>query len=397
MADIALDQVVKRYPDGFEAVKNLNLDIADGEFMILVGPSGCGKSTALNMIAGLEDISEGELRIGGEVVNQKAPRDRDIAMVFQSYALYPHMTVRENMAFALKIAKAPKEEVDRKVAEAAEILDLNEHLERKPANLSGGQRQRVAMGRAIVRNPKAFLMDEPLSNLDAKLRVQMRAEVARIQKRLNTTTVYVTHDQTEAMTLGDRVAVMLSGVLQQVGSPMELYNNPTNLFVAGFIGSPGMNFMPATVEDGVAHLPMVDVPLPQNVLERMGRDGNGRKLVAGVRPEDFEDATKVDRDSRERGTTFQTRLDLVEAMGAEYYAHFGVDTDRQLRSSELTELREDMGGVREQSSSGDVAVVARLNPESKARTGGTAELWVDATKLHFFDEGSGQALTYRQA
>jgi multiple sugar transport system ATP-binding protein len=394
MADIVLDQVVKRYPDGFEAVKDLNLDIADGEFMILVGPSGCGKSTALNMIAGLEDISAGQLRIGGEVVNQKAPRDRDIAMVFQSYALYPHMTVRENMAFALKIAKAPKEEVDRKVAQAAEILDLNEHLERKPANLSGGQRQRVAMGRAIVRNPKAFLMDEPLSNLDAKLRVQMRAEVGRIQKRLNTTTVYVTHDQTEAMTLGDRVAVMLSGVLQQVGSPMELYNNPTNLFVAGFIGSPGMNFMPATIEDGVAHLPMVDVPLPQKVLERMGREANGRKLVAGVRPEDFEDATKVDRESRARGTTFRARLDLVEAMGAEYYAHFGVNTDRQLRSSELTDLREDMGGVQQQSDSGDVAVVARLNPESEARTGGTAELWIDATKLQFFDEGSGEALTY---
>ena len=212
--------------------------------MILVGPSGCGKSTALNMIAGLEDITSGELRIGGEVVNQKAPRDRDIAMVFQSYALYPHMTVRDNIAFALKLAKRPKEEIDAKVNEAAEILDLSNHLDRKPANLSGGQRQRVAMGRAIVRNPKAFLMDEPLSNLDAKLRVQMRAEVARIQNRLNTTTVYVTHDQTEAMTLGDRVAIMLSGELQQVASPMELYNNPPNLFVAGFIGSPGMNFLP---------------------------------------------------------------------------------------------------------------------------------------------------------
>jgi multiple sugar transport system ATP-binding protein len=394
MADIVLDGVVKRYPDGFEAVKDLNLDIADGEFMILVGPSGCGKSTALNMVAGLEDISAGELRIGGEVVNQKAPRDRDIAMVFQSYALYPHMTVRENMAFALTIAKKPKEEVDRKVAEAAEILDLNEHLERKPANLSGGQRQRVAMGRAIVRDPKAFLMDEPLSNLDAKLRVQMRAEVARIQKRLKTTTVYVTHDQTEAMTLGDRVAVMLSGILQQVGSPMELYNNPTNLFVAGFIGSPGMNFIPATIDNGVAHLPMVDVPLPQGLLDRMGREATGRPLIAGIRPEDFEDATKVDRDSRARGTTFNTRLDLVEAMGAEYYAHFGVNTDRQLHSSELAELKDDMGGVQEHSDSGDVAVVARLNPESAARTGGSAELWIDASKLQFFDEASGRSLTY---
>src|SRR5687768_9766816 len=249
MADIVLDNVTKTYSDGYTAVKGLNLEIADGEFMILVGPSGCGKSTALNMIAGLEDISAGELRIGGEVVNRKAPRDRDIAMVFQSYALHPHMTVRENMAFALNLKKVPKEEVNRKVADAAEILDLNEHLERKPANLSGGQRQRVAMGRAIVRDPKAFLMDEPLSNLDAKLRVQMRAEVSRIQGRLNTTTVYVTHDQTEAMTLGHRVAVMLSGVLQQVASPMELYNNPANLFVAGFIGSPGMNFLPATIDD----------------------------------------------------------------------------------------------------------------------------------------------------
>jgi multiple sugar transport system ATP-binding protein len=393
MADIVMDGVVKRYADGFEAVKDLNLDIADGEFMILVGPSGCGKSTALSMIAGLEDISEGELRIDGEVVNQKAPRDRDIAMVFQSYALYPHMTVRENMAFALKLKKTPKAEVDRKVMEAAEILDLEQHLERKPANLSGGQRQRVAMGRAIVRQPKAFLMDEPLSNLDAKLRVQMRAEVARIQHRLNTTTVYVTHDQTEAMTLGDRVAVMLSGVLQQVGSPMDLYNNPTNLFVAGFIGSPGMNFLPATVDDGVAHLPMVDVTLPQDVRERIGRRATG-KLIAGIRPEDFEDAAKVDTETLARGTTFRTQLDLVEAMGAEYYAHFGVDAQR-LRSSELQELRDDAGGVEAKSDSGDTVVVARLNPESRARSGEPADLWLDASKLHFFAE-SGEALTHKQ-
>ena len=277
MADIVLDGVYKTYSDGYTAVKDLNLEIGDGEFMILVGPSGCGKSTALNMIAGLEDISAGELRIGGEVVNKKAPRDRDIAMVFQSYALYPHMTVRDNIAFALKLAKAPKEEIDRKVNEAADILDLQNHLERKPANLSGGQRQRVAMGRAIVRSPKAFLMDEPLSNLDAKLRVQMRAEVARIQHRLNTTTVYVTHDQTEAMTLGDRVAIMLSGELQQVASPMELYNNPANLFVAGFIGSPGMNFLPATIDGDTAKLPMVSVTLPPEVRERIGRCRHGQE------------------------------------------------------------------------------------------------------------------------
>src|SRR3982075_1867287 len=243
MAEIEFDDVTKRYPDGFEAVKHFNLDVADGELMILVGPSGCGKSTALRMVAGLEDISDGELKIGGQVVNDRAPKDRDIAMVFQSYALYPHMTVRENMGFALKLAKTPQATIKEKVEEAARILDLTQHLDRRPANLSGGQRQRVAMGRAIVRDPSAFLMDEPLSNLDAKLRVQMRAEVSRLQDQLGTTTVYVTHDQTEAMTLGDRVAVMRAGVLQQVGPPQELYDDPHNLFVAGFIGSPGMNVL----------------------------------------------------------------------------------------------------------------------------------------------------------
>src|SRR3712207_979495 len=269
MAEIQLRDVTKRYDDGFEAVKHMDLDIKDGEFMILVGPSGCGKSTALRMIAGLEDISDGELVIGGNVVNDKAPKDRDIAMVFQNYALYPHMTVRENMGFALKLAGVDKAEIDRKVEEAAKILDLKQHLDRKPANLSGGQRQRVAMGRAIVREPSAFLMDEPLSNLDAKLRVQTRAEVARLQDRLGTTTIYVTHDQTEAMTLGDRVAVMRAGVLQQVDTPMELYANPKNLFVAGFIGSPAMNFMPATLEDGTLHLPIADVQLEKDMLERV--------------------------------------------------------------------------------------------------------------------------------
>src|SRR5213595_677260 len=250
MADITLDHVTKRYPDGYEAVKDMSLTIEDGEFVILVGPSGSGKSTALRMVAGLEDITDGELRIGDEVVNQRAPKDRDIAMVFQNYALYPHMTVRENMGFALKLAKTPEAEIDAKVNEAAKILDLEQHLDRKPANLSGGQRQRVAMGRAIVRDPKAFLMDEPLSNLDAKLRVQMRAEVSRLQKRLQTTTIYVTHDQTEAMTLGDRVAVMRAGVIQQVDRPQQLYDNPRNLFVAGFIGSPAMNFLAGRVENG---------------------------------------------------------------------------------------------------------------------------------------------------
>src|SRR4051794_32013972 len=248
MAEITFNGVWKRYPDGFEAVKDMNLEVSDGEFMILVGPSGCGKSTALRMVAGLEEISDGELVIGGERVNELAPRDRDIAMVFQNYALYPHMTVRDNMGFALKLAKVSKNEIDRKVNEAASILELEPHLERKPANLSGGQRQRVAMGRAIVRDPKAFLMDEPLSNLDAKLRVEMRAAVSRLQQRLETTTVYVTHDQTEAMTLGDRVAVMRAGILQQVDSPRALYDNPRNIFVAGFIGSPAMNFFTGSIE-----------------------------------------------------------------------------------------------------------------------------------------------------
>src|SRR5437588_4293276 len=271
MAEIEFDDVTKRYDDGFEAVKHFNLDIHDGELMILVGPSGSGKSTALRMVAGLEDISEGDLKIGDRVVNDLAPKDRDIAMVFQNYALYPHMTVRENMGFALKLAKVPQEEINRKVMEAAKILDLEPHLDRKPANLSGGQRQRVAMGRAIVRSPSAFLMDEPLSNLDAKLRVQMRTEISRLQQHLGTTTIYVTHDQTEAMTLGDRVAVMRAGVLQQVDSPQALYDEPVNLFVAGFIGSPAMNFMPAHVEGDRLKLPMVEAPLP-----RAARDGAAR-------------------------------------------------------------------------------------------------------------------------
>src|ERR1044071_8206811 len=269
MAEITLRGVTKRYPDGTEAVKSIDLDIHDGEFMILVGPSGCGKSTALRMIAGLEDITDGDLIIGGERVNDLPPRDRDIAMVFQNYALYPHMTVRDNTGFALKLAKADQGEIDRKVTEAAKILDLEQHLERKPANLSGGQRQRVAMGRAIVRDPRAFLMDEPLSNLDAKLRVQMRTEVARIQRRLGTTMVYVTHDQTEAMTLGDRVAVMRAGVIQQVGSPKVLYEDPANLFVAGFIGSPAMNFVPARIEGDTITLPFGDAPLPPQLRERL--------------------------------------------------------------------------------------------------------------------------------
>ncbi len=274
MAEIVLDKVTKEYPDGAKAVSDVDLEIADGEFIILVGPSGCGKSTTLNMIAGLEDISDGELRIAGERVNERAPKDRDIAMVFQSYALYPHMSVRDNIAFPLTLAKVSKDEIARKVDEAARILDLTQHLDRKPANLSGGQRQRVAMGRAIVRSPKAFLMDEPLSNLDAKLRVQMRTEIARLQKRLGTTTVYVTHDQTEAMTLGDRVVVMRGGIVQQVGAPQELYDHPRNLFVAGFIGSPSMNFVPGQIENGSIRTSFGEFRLPTS---------GGRPCVATIR------------------------------------------------------------------------------------------------------------------
>jgi multiple sugar transport system ATP-binding protein len=391
MAEIKLEHVTKRYPDGYEAVKDMSLDIQDGEFVILVGPSGCGKSTALRMIAGLEDISEGELYIGDDVVNDRAPRDRDIAMVFQNYALYPHMTVRDNMGFALKLKHVDKAEINRKVEEAARILDLEQHLDRKPANLSGGQRQRVAMGRAIVRDPQAFLMDEPLSNLDAKLRVQTRAEVARIQQRTGTTTVYVTHDQTEAMTLGDRVAVMRTGVLQQVGSPLELYNNPKNLFVAGFIGSPAMNFMPATVEGDSVRLPFETVRLPPERAQR-ARQASGQ-LIAGVRPEDFEDASLVGADARALGTSFRAHIELVESLGSELYAHFTVQTDQQIESQELRELAEDSGAGDVPAAGTSGEIVARLDPDSKVQEGQEAELWVNGSKLHLFDSTSGAALT----
>jgi multiple sugar transport system ATP-binding protein len=387
MANIQLKDVTKRYPDGFEAVKHMELDIDDGEFMILVGPSGCGKSTALRMIAGLEDITEGEMRIGDQVVNDKAPKDRDIAMVFQNYALYPHMTVRDNMGFALKLAKVDKAEINKRVEEAAKILDLTAHLDRKPANLSGGQRQRVAMGRAIVRDPSVFLMDEPLSNLDAKLRVQMRAEVSRIQDTTGTTTVYVTHDQTEAMTLGDRVAVMRAGVLQQVDTPQELYDNPTNLFVAGFIGSPAMNFMPATVEGDFVKLPMVEAPLDAKTREALSGAGN---LIAGIRPEHFEDAGVVGDDKKPLGRTFKATIELVESMGSELYAHFSVQHEG-VQSEELAELAQDSGAADVPGAGGDT-VVARLDPASSVEQGKESELWVDTSRIHFFDAADGRAL-----
>ncbi|MDX6603102.1 MAG: multiple sugar transport system ATP-binding protein [Solirubrobacterales bacterium] len=389
MSEIALEGVTKVFADGQEAVKDMSLEIGDGEFMILVGPSGCGKSTALRMIAGLEDITSGEVKIDGEVVNDRAPKDRDIAMVFQNYALYPHMTVRENMGFALKLAGVDKEEIDRKVEEAAKTLDLTQHLDRRPANLSGGQRQRVAMGRAIVREPKAFLMDEPLSNLDAKLRVQMRTEVAKLQSRLGTTTVYVTHDQTEAMTLGDRVAVMRAGALQQVGTPAELYGAPINLFVAGFIGSPAMNFMPAELSGGRVKLPIGEAEVPEGAGD--GREG---QVVAGLRPESFEDVEMVGDLRDERGVVFEAEIDLIESLGSDLYAYFHVESGA-VESDQLADLVEErleetgVPEVRE----GQEQIVARLDPASKIKRGQSAELWADTSKLHLFDAESGERLS----
>jgi multiple sugar transport system ATP-binding protein len=390
MADIQLREVTKRYPDGTEAVKQVSLDIGDGEFMILVGPSGCGKSTALRMIAGLEEISDGDLLIGGERVNDLAPRDRDIAMVFQNYALYPHMTVRENMGFALKLAKEKEEVIRERVDEAARILDLEQHLERKPANLSGGQRQRVAMGRAIVRSPKVFLMDEPLSNLDAKLRVQMRTEVSRIQQRVGTTTVYVTHDQTEAMTLGDRVAVMRGGIIQQVDSPKNLYEKPTNLFVAGFIGSPSMNFLPARLEGDTIKLPFGDAQIPDELKSRLKGDGKAREVIAGVRPEHFEDAI-VEPDKP--GLKFSAPVSVVESMGSELYAYFDVEHGA-VQSNELNELAADSGLEDLPRHGGDTQqVVARLDAASRARPGEKAEMILDTRHIQLFDPQGGKSLT----
>jgi len=391
VAEITLDNITKRFPDGSLAVDKMSLDIADGEFVILVGPSGCGKSTTLNMIAGLEDITDGELRIGGRVVNNAAPKDRDIAMVFQSYALYPHMTVRENMGFALKLAKTPKAIIDEKVNEAARVLDLTEHLDRKPVNLSGGQRQRVAMGRAIVRDPAAFLMDEPLSNLDAKLRVQMRTEVSRIQRRLGTTTVYVTHDQVEAMTLGDRVAVMRSGLLQQVGSPKELYDRPVNLFVAGFIGSPAMNFMSGLPEDGTLSTPLGTFKLNDMLRSEVERSGSGQGVIVGLRPENFEDAALVSPASRPHGITFHASIDVLESMGSDVYVYFTHGREQGVTATELEELARDSGRA-DSGGKGDT-VVARLDAATRVREGQDAELWVDARAMHVFDPATGRNLS----
>ena len=388
MAEIVLDKVSKQYGDGFAAVKEADFTIGDGEFFILVGPSGCGKSTLLNMIVGLEDITSGEMRVDGERVNDVDPKDRNMAMVFQSYAIYPHLTVRQNMEFPLKLRKMPADEMKKKVEEAARMLELTEHLDRKPGNLSGGQRQRVAMGRAIVREPAAFLMDEPLSNLDAKLRVQMRTTISKLQQRLGTTTIYVTHDQVEALTLGDRVAVMRRGEVQQVDSPRVLYSHPANLFVAGFIGSPAMNLLPGTLDGHKLTLPMAELDLPSPVTDRL-ESGAGGEVIAGIRPENFEDAELVG-DKEAPGGHFTAHVDVIEWLGSEMFAHFEVEGAAAHTLSDLAaDLEKVAIGVSEE---GKVEVVARLDVRSEAREQADQELWVDARAIHLFDPESGRSL-----
>ncbi len=398
MARVALDRVSKIYPDGTRAVNEMSLDIRDGEFMVLVGPSGCGKTTALRMVAGLEDISEGVLTIGDRVVNHVPSRDRDIAMVFQSYALYPHLSVYENIAFGLRLRKMSKDEIDERVQRAAKTLGLEDYLKRKPRALSGGQRQRVAMGRAIVRQPAAFLMDEPLSNLDAKLRVQTRAEIAKLQSDLGVTTIYVTHDQIEAMTMGDRVAVMRKGELQQVDDPQTLYDRPVNLFVGGFIGSPAMNLLDATIEqsngDLRAKIGKQEVSLGAETLEhRPGLQGYaGKPVIIGIRPEDLEDAALVTEVPA--GRTLQGRLELREALGSEVMAHFAIEA-AHAETDEMRELAEDTGGgeapqigVQEN----EAIIVGRFGARSRVAEGEAVSAVVDTRALHFFDPATGNGI-----
>jgi multiple sugar transport system ATP-binding protein len=399
MAQVRLDEVTKVYPDGTPAVRGLDLAVDDGEFMVFVGPSGCGKTTALRMVAGLEDITGGEVRIGERVVNRVPAKDRDIAMVFQNYALYPHLSVRDNLGFSLKLHKVPKDERTRRVEDVARILGLEELLDRKPRNLSGGQRQRVAMGRAIVREPAVFLMDEPLSNLDAKLRVQMRAEIARIQRELGTTTIYVTHDQTEAMTMGDRVAVMKRGVLQQVDSPQVLYDSPVNLFVGGFIGSPAMNLFEADLvddeDDGLSvRFGTQRLPLHPELLEARPalRGRGGSRVVLGIRPESFADPAVHDAgDAR-----VQVQIELVERLGSEVYAHFSIEA-RPVQTEDTRELMRDRADLTDTALERHAAAetttgIARLDPETRVAEGDRAELAVDTRRLYFFDLDTGLAV-----
>jgi len=396
MSEIVLDDVWKVFGDGTEAVRSFDLEIADGEFVVLVGPSGCGKTTVLRMVAGLESISKGEVAIGDRTVNDVPPKERDIAMVFQNYALYPHMSVFDNMAFGLKLQKVPKDEITTRVNDAAHILGLGELLDRKPAALSGGQRQRVAMGRAIVRHPKAFLMDEPLSNLDAKLRVQTRAEISKLQHDLGVTTIYVTHDQTEAMTMGDRVAVMRKGLLQQVDTPQTLYERPVNLFVAGFIGSPAMNLIEASLaaSDGgmVVEVGGYTLPVPDEVLtERPDlRAYADRKLVLGIRPEDMEDAALLSDAPAER--RISSTVDLREALGSDVVVHFTLDASPAV-TEDVKELAADVGADAEPEAGSETAsVVARLNPRTHVTHGDRIDLVVDTHRLHFFDVDTGAGI-----
>jgi multiple sugar transport system ATP-binding protein len=393
VAEVTFDRVSKVYPDGTRAVSNLELDVEDGEFMVLVGPSGCGKTTALRMAAGLEEISEGVLRIGDRVVNYVPSRDRDIAMVFQSYALYPHLSVYENIAFGLRVKGLSKTEIDARVQRAAKILDLEPYLQRKPKALSGGQRQRVAMGRAIVREPAAFLMDEPLSNLDAKLRVQMRAEIASVQQDLGTTTIYVTHDQVEAMTMGDRVAVMRKGELQQVATPQELYDHPVNLFVGGFIGSPSMNMMEARlVRNGEQMLAQIGegqaLEVDRALLGRRPALAayDGRDVILGIRPEDLEDAAVAGDAPASR--RLRGRVALREALGSEIMMHLNIEA-RPAVTDEIRELAEDVGGEAPVSEHPETAMVGRFSARSRAKAGDDVEVVVDTGGLHFFDPETG--------
>ncbi len=388
MASVTLEGIDKIYPNGFQAVYGLDLEIHEGEFLVLVGPSGCGKSTALRMVAGLEEISAGTLRIGDRVVNDIPPRDRDIAMVFQNYALYPHMTVYDNIGFALKLKKVPKDEIRRRVMEAAKILELEENLSRKPGQLSGGQRQRVAMGRAIVRQPAAFLMDEPLSNLDAKLRVQMRAEIARIQRNLGVTTIYVTHDQVEAMTMGDRVAVLKDGILQQVDAPQALYDHPNNIFVAAFIGSPSMNLLNSEIVDTdgarTVTIGSQSVALDPEVFEQRPalRNYVGMPVVVGIRPEDLDDPVLSPEFGPDRHIGVD--IELVESLGSEVLVHFRVDATAADPG--------DPDALDEVGTTGTTMCIAKLEPRTTIRLGQPATLAVDTSRMHFFDVDTGNAI-----